>query len=308
LAAAVSSTRSALPRRSDTSRHHAFSGSGDELQKARQIADALAKSDPKSGYSQVLHAEALSTWRLDQKGQPADIRDQVLALADEAIKLNPNLAQAHVAKARALVRSSLYERANASIDAALKLEPNLSGALFLRAQIFRRTGAISEAEAWHKKFIDSTPHAARKANGYGWLGTMYEEAGAKDPANRAAWTAKARTAYENEIRIAPEGAWRNRNFAVFLNDHAADFDAAERYAQKALSMKDEPKAKYHWAAAKYQKLGVNAAKLQGAKLVEAVDGIAKATRVSLSEAIKFQEFSGVVRGRLKELQARLQRS
>lgn len=64
----------------------------------------------------------------------------------------------------------------------------------------------------------------------------------------------------------------------------------------------------YWKTTDNQKLGANAAKLQGPKLVEAVDGIAKATRVTLAEAIKFEEFSGVVRGRLKELQTRSPRS
>src|SRR5438552_11538190 len=102
---------------------HAYSGSGNELQRAMLLTSALAKTHPKSGYAQTLYAEALSTWKLDQDGQPAELREQIIAMSDEALKLNPKLAQAHVAKARALVRSSMYGPATTSINAALSLDP-----------------------------------------------------------------------------------------------------------------------------------------------------------------------------------------
>jgi tetratricopeptide (TPR) repeat protein len=125
---------------------HAYSGSGPELQQAMKLADELSTSAPKSGYSQVLQAEALSTWRLNQEGTPVEVRNRVISLADEALRLNPKLAQAYVSKARALVRSSMYDKAKSSIDAALAMEPKLSGALFLRAEVFRRNGAIADAD------------------------------------------------------------------------------------------------------------------------------------------------------------------
>ena len=127
---------------------HGFGGSGDELQRAMQLAEALWTSDPDSGYSQTLVAESLSTWELGQDGEPAALRDQIIQLADQALQLDPNLAQAHVAKARALVRASMYDQANAAIDAVLALQPDLSGALFLRADIFRRNGNYAAADAW----------------------------------------------------------------------------------------------------------------------------------------------------------------
>lgn len=85
-----------------------FNGSGDELERGMRLADTLSRSHPQSGYAQALLAEALSTWRLDVRGEPAELREQIIALADEALRLNPSLAQAYVAKARALTRASMY--------------------------------------------------------------------------------------------------------------------------------------------------------------------------------------------------------
>lgn len=284
---------------------HAFSGSGDELQRAMQLADALSKSHPNSGYAQTLLAEALSTWRLDQEGEPAELREQIIQLSDEALRLNPRLAQAHVAKARALVRASAYNQAQTAIDAALELDPNLSGAIFMRAEIFRRTVNLAQGDAWYRKFINSTSSRTRKSNGYSWLGKMYQDAAWNSPTERKVLTAKARDSYERGLELNPDGAWDNVNFAIFLNDYAADFDGAERYAQKALSTMEFPMARYNLAAARYQKLWAGPSNRPGASLGQAVRDVASSTQISLQDAIAFSAFSSVVRDRLLELQTRM---
>lgn len=284
---------------------HAYSGSGDELQRAMKYAEGLAKSAPKSGYAEVIYAETLSTWRLEQDGSPFEVRDQVIRISNEVIRINPRLAYAHIPKARAFVRSSMYGQANSSIDAALSIDPRLSGALFLRAEIFRRTGAIADAEVWYRKFIASTSSVARRANGYGWLGTMYQDAARSDSRNRVELTAKARAAYEAELELDSGDAWKNGDFAGFLNDHAADFDAAERYALKALRIMEFPMARYHLAAAQYQKLGASSAKNSPATLASAAAKISESTGVTLQQAVSFPSFSSVVRGRLIQLQVDL---
>jgi tetratricopeptide (TPR) repeat protein len=284
---------------------HAYSGSGPELQQAMEIADGLSKSAPESGYAQVLQAEALSTWRLNQEGTPVEVRNWVLSLADEALRLNPKLAQAHVSKARALVRSSMYDRAGASIDAALAIDPNLSGAIFLRAEVFRRNRAIADADIWYQKFIDSTTSNSRKANGYAWIGTMYQDASWNDDVNRAKYVAKARAAYESMLKYEPGGAWRNVNFAIFLNEYAGDFDAAELYATKALGMMEFPMARYHLAAARYQKLAAASSSMTPAEIRNAAKNVAESTRISLEEAIAFDAFSQRLVSRLSKLQQRV---
>lgn len=280
---------------------HAYSGSGPQLRQAMQMADQLWTSAPKSGYAQVLYAEAMSTWQLEEDGTPVEVRNQVIQLSDEALKLNPKLAQAHVSKARAQLRSFMYKPANASIDAALAIDPNLSGALFLRADLFRRTGAIADADTWFRKFIASTPSKSRKANGYGWLAIMYKQAAWDDEQNRAQYTAKAKEAHQNELSNDSSGAWRNVNYAIFLNDFTADFDGAERYAKRALDMMEFPMARYHLAAASYQKLATASPSLPPAALHAQARKIEESTGISLKNALAFDGFSSVVLNRLAEL-------
>ena len=284
---------------------HAYSGSGTEIDHAMQLAEGLLRSHPNSGYAQTLAAEAMSTWRLDQSGRPVELRQQVIALCDEALRINPGLAQAHVAKGRALLRASMYEAATASIDAALALDPKLAGAMFLRAEFFRRSGILPSAQEWYQNFIEATPSKGRKSNGYYWIGKMYEDAAAEDTHNRSILTAKARQSYERMLSLEPDGAWRNINFAIFLNGYAADFAEAERYAQVALGMMEFPMARYHLAAARYQTIWADSTGMSRTAMASAAKQVATSTGVTLSQAMLFRPFSAVVRGRLEQLQARL---
>jgi tetratricopeptide (TPR) repeat protein len=284
---------------------HSHSGAGDQPQRAMLLVEALSKSHPNSGYSQALLAEALSTWNLDQEGKPAELRDQIINLSDQALLLNPKLAQAYVAKARALVRASMFKEATSAIDAALKIDPTLSGAIFLRAEVYRRMGKIEEGDAWYRKFINSTSNPSRKSNGYYWLGKIYEEAAWRTPTDRKSLIAKAKESYQKMVELDPEGAWKNVNFAIFLNDHAADFEGAERYALKALSIMEFPMARYHLAAARYQQLWAGLPDIDGQKLVQGVAQVYASTNISLRDALMFPSFSAVLRARLEQLHARV---
>jgi tetratricopeptide (TPR) repeat protein len=287
---------------------HAFSGSGDQLNVAMQLAERLSKSHPKGGYAETLQAEALSTWRLGQDGRPAEVREQVISLTDQALRLNPNLAQAHVARARALVRASQYDQANGSIDSALKLDANLSGAMFLRAEIFRRTGQLAAAEEWYRKFIAATPDRPRQSNGYYWLGRAYQDAAGRDPSRRSLLIANARTAYEKMLDLDPDGAWKTVNFAIFLNDDASDFVAAEKYAAKALSLMEFPMARYHLAIARYQKLLSGMDRMDEQGLRQAVAQVQQSTGVSLEDAFKFSKTYPAIWARLLSIRARVSKS
>lgn len=287
---------------------HAFSGAGDELQRAVEIADALSRSHPNKGYSQALQAEMLSTWELDQRGKPQALLAHIIDLTDQALRLNPSLGQAHVARARALLRASRYDEASAAIDAGLKLNPNLTGAFFLRAEILRRDLRVADAETWYLKFIDHTTSPTRRSNAYYWLAKLYQDAARVQPREWATLISKARRAYETMLELDPNGAWKNVNFAIFLNNEAGDFLAAERYAQKALSIMDFPMARYHLAIARYQKLLAPMVNMNDSALKGAVAEVFQSTGVSLEDAITFSKGYFAIPGRLHRIRDRLSRA
>jgi len=284
---------------------HSYSGAGDELSRAMEEAQLLSQSDPASGYSQTLLAEMLSTWELGQNGEPEKLRIEIIELADEALRQNASLAQAHVAKARTYARASMLLEAETEIAKALAIEPQLESAIFQQAEIYRRSGNLAKADAWYRNFIAVAEVPARKSNGYYWLGKMYQDAAnSLEGQQRDMYLSRARYAYQHMVDLDLNGAWKLVNFAIFLNGHVADFNAAELYAQRALSVMEFPMARYHLAAARYQLLESRVSELDATSLQTEIDRVAASTQVSLEQAIAFRAFSGVIVSRLSNLQSR----
>ena len=153
---------------------HTYGGNGSQIQDAIDIANKLADSHPNKGYEQTIYAEIYSTFKLSQSGKPVELRNYIIDITSEAIKLNPKLAQAYVARARTYLRSHELEKARLDVDKALELDPTLSGAAFIKADFYRKTHQIEDAVKWYKNFIELADSTKRKANGYYWIARTYQ--------------------------------------------------------------------------------------------------------------------------------------
>jgi tetratricopeptide (TPR) repeat protein len=285
---------------------HAYNGSGDELERATKIAEQLMESQPQSGYGETLIAEMISTWQLQEGGQPIMASQTAYKFTVQALQLNPRFAQAHVARARVFLKSGKWAEAEQAVDAALRIDPNLSGAVFMRADMYRRANRVDEAETWYRKFIDGTPSPQRKSNGYAWMAGMFKDQAWGKPSERASYVAKARDAFQKSVDLDPQAPAKTVNYAIFLNNEAADFDAAALYAERALKIVEFPMARYHLAAARYQKLSTTAGNLDKAALRAALEEVLRATGMSLQETLRFCQGCSGIRARLETLTARLE--
>jgi len=286
---------------------HSHPDDDDTMTRAMAIADQLAKSDPLSGLSQALRAEILSIWLLAYDGEPVEQQNTALALIDEALRINPKLAQAHVARARIYASASKRTEAEAEVQAALRIQPQLPSAFFVQAEIYRRANNSSKAADWIWNYIEVVKRPVLKANGHQWYGDMYRDiAYHPEAVNREVSLLIARSAYQKSINLDPSDVWRLVNFSAFLNDLPADYAAAEKYATKALEMEEIPLARYHFAAARYQAVQDNGNALDLPSLREAIAQVEAATGVSLDEAVQFGGFREVIHVRLSRLQIRTQ--
>ena len=292
---------------------HAYAGCGEyrrqdpnfvvSLSEADAIADALAKSDPLSGYSQALRAELMALWTLREGGKPEKTLQEVLVLTDEALRLNRGLALAHVTRARAFAKIYDTPQAAREIQKALNINPLLEAATLAQADIHRADGNVAKAEQWARQFIAATPEPAKRANGHDWIGGMRRDL-AYHPraANRDANLALAKTAFGMSVELDPKDPWRLINYSAFLNEHVADFAEAEKQARIALELADLPAARNQLAAARYQALQARAESMDAQSLQAAIDEIETATGLSLAKLGSVAEFREVVRIRLLRLQ------
>ncbi len=202
---------------------HSHPDDDDTMTRAIAIADQLAKSDPLSGLSQALRAEIFSIWLLAYDGEPVEQQNTALALIDEALRINPKLAQAHVARARIYASASKRTEAEAEIQAALRIQPQLPSAFFVQAEIYRRANNSSKATDWIWNYIEVVKQPVLKANGHQWYGDMYRDiAYHPEAVNREVSLLIARAAYQKSINLDPSDVRRLVNFSAFLNDLPAD--------------------------------------------------------------------------------------
>jgi tetratricopeptide (TPR) repeat protein len=292
---------------------HSYDGSDDyrwqdpefvaDLSEAMAIADALAKSAPLSGNAQVLRAEQMSIWELRDGGEPPETLQQILKLTDEALRINPAHALAHVARARAYAKSYETMQAVKEIQQALDIDPLLESATLVQAEIYRQDGNAAKAEQWARTFIERAREPARQANGYEWIGRMRRSIAYKQQANnRESNLVLAKAAFENSVELDPKDPWRLINLATFLNEYVADFAGAEKYANQSLELENLEPARYQLAAARYQALQTSAAGMDAQSLQAAIADIGTATGLTLDELAKIGVFHDVVQVRLIRLQ------
>ncbi len=284
-----------------------YGGSGDGIDRARRMATDLETEYPKAGYPQILEAHYLATWKLEDADRPDALHQHVLDLVSQALARNPDLVQGHVVKARVLLMASNPLAAGSEADVALKLDPKSADAIIVRADIYRRLGDFSLAANWYRQFIEVAPNDARKSNGYAHLAKTYTLDSYAKPAARDALIAQARAAYEAMARLDPQAPWKLSNFAGFLNNEGEDFDAAERYAQRALAVRDFGMAWEQLALARYQKLSRSASIMTGPALAAAVTSIERATGISLQGAMDSGPAGGSAQRRLMPLMNRISR-
>ncbi|MGY8822279.1 MAG: tetratricopeptide repeat protein, partial [Pseudomonadales bacterium] len=103
--------------------------------------------------------------------------------AARAAQLAPDLAIAHVLKARALRRLGDEAAARAAYDAALATDPASFDALLERGNVLRGLGEAAEAAASYSKAMEVRPVDARPALA---LARLWEEQPGQDAAEQAA--------------------------------------------------------------------------------------------------------------------------
>jgi adenylate cyclase len=83
--------------------------------------------------------------------------ESILAIADQALALDPNLAEAHAARADALSFFGHLEDAEATFNRALELDPDSFDVNFLFARFYTRTGKLEKTLPLYIRALEVNP-------------------------------------------------------------------------------------------------------------------------------------------------------
>ena len=137
-------------------RHYALKVTDEDNEKAIEYFHQALKLDP--GYARA-YAGLADTW--DLRLPPKEMVSIVRSHAEAALKLDPELAEAHCSIAWILLSSDWdFAGAERAFARAIQLQPNLAWAHDGYGWPFMFVGRFDEAEAAFKKAVDLDPRAA----------------------------------------------------------------------------------------------------------------------------------------------------
>jgi serine/threonine protein kinase/Flp pilus assembly protein TadD len=122
-----------------------FVGQPDDIRKAVKLLEEATQKDPKFTLAYCLLARAhddLYFYSIDKTPERRSLAD---AAVNEALRLEPDRPEAHLASAYHLYSTRNYERASVQIELAQRALPNSREALLLAARIDNRLGRWDEA-------------------------------------------------------------------------------------------------------------------------------------------------------------------
>lgn len=221
-----------------------WTGSGDQLQRAFAILAGIAERNPRS--ASPLAALAELKYRLYTSNQ--GLAGEVVQLADRAVKLDPENADAQVIYSKIMLDQRQVNAAVQAAQQAIRLAPNKPEAMFQMASVARHAKRYDEAETWYRKAIDRHTHKQRRSNIYYHLADMLSKLEPVDVAKTAA-------AYESAADLA-EGSFQIPNdAAVFLMNNTEHYDRAIELTMKALSAADYSIGRQNLGLLQYYKWG-----------------------------------------------------
>jgi adenylate cyclase len=170
--------------------------------------------------------------------------DGGLAAAERALSLDPDLAEAHAARARVLTADRRYDEAQREIEAALRLD----------AESYEVNGAAAAFHYSMRRFREAIPFYEKAAsvmesdfNEAGMLGSCYNAIGDVESSRRAARLALARA--EKAVALEPDNG-SAMGFVVTELVALGEAERAKAWIERALLLDpDNMNMRYNFACA-----------------------------------------------------------
>jgi len=213
---------------------------------ARRMFVKAAELDP--DYARAYAGIAICDSILYSWHQQYDVSlEEVFALSDKALALDPDLAEAHAARGLALQFSGRRDQAVAAFERALTLDPDLYEVNFFYGRFFFEQGGFDKAAELFERATEIRTDDYRSPT---LLTSVYRSLGMEAERQRAGRVAVERA--ERELNLHPENSspaqlgavalaalgerdrareWAARTLAIDPDDFIAQYNIACTYAQ-----------------------------------------------------------------------------
>jgi adenylate cyclase len=222
---------------------HAFTRS--YLLLAKEMFAKAVEIDP--NYARAYAGMASSISRLWGMYNVPTNAEELLAITDKALALDPNLAEAHAARGEALANSSHRSEAASAFERALELDPNSFDASLSYARFCVTEGKLEKAIEFYTRALEIQPDDCQAPL---LLQTVYRAVGKVEDSDRYGRLGLKRA--EELLKLHPENSrpaqlgaaalaslgekdkalkWLERVMLIDPNDNNARYNAACTYAQ-----------------------------------------------------------------------------
>ena len=211
------------------------------LEYARQMFNKAIEIDPDYARAYAGVADACSMLYTYFDAREFNLRQADIA-SRKAMELDPELAEAHVARGLAVSLKKEFAEAEKEFETAMKLDPKLYEAAYWYGRALQSAGRFQEAVKMFERACALRPEdyqaAGFLAQAYGSLGMVAE---------RDAGLRKALKLMEDRLELNPDDA-RAANLAAAFSARLGDLPKAVEYADRSLGIDpDDPMLLYNVA-------------------------------------------------------------
>ena len=224
---------------------HAFTKS--YLILAKEMFARAVEIDP--GYARAYAGMASSISRLWGMYNVPTVADELLAITDKALALDPNLSEAHAARGEALANSDRRSEAAAAFERALELDPNSFDASLSYARFCVTEGEPEKAIELYLRALEIQPDDSQAPM---LLQIVYRSVGRVEESERYARLGLKRA--EEQLKLHPENSRPAQLGAATLASLGEKEQALKWLERAKLIDPDDNNARYN-AACTYAQLG-----------------------------------------------------
>ena len=214
---------------------------------ARQMFERAVKIDP--GFAAAWAGLANTYVDLFRWGRRPHDLEEAQRASEQALKLNPNLAEAHVSVGQALAIQRRFTEAATAFERAIKEDPNLFDAYYLYGRMSFESGDIEKAVRLFKK-----AHAVRPDD-YGAPTLMAQaltELGNQDEAHRA--NKLAVESVEKYLELNPDEA-RAYSLGASVLIRLGETERSKQWTEQAMTLAPSDPLVLYNAACNWALLG-----------------------------------------------------